>query len=857
MHTAFRQTLLVTLLVASGLMAACGGGGSSHDDTPVDGGAGAGGSSSSTAPEAEVCVPPAAASSSSSVSPVATTPVEPLACPPDAWFCDNFQSGTADKWDLTPGTGGAFAVLDEPGSHGNKVLQYTAGTAGGVIALLKDSEWAGVNRADYYVEARIKPQINGTTGSKHLFLLAHYQDASNALLGGLNVQSTSASTQAEAGIFNNSTSPTRAVQMRRPIIMGTQGQNDGQWYTVRYEVIGSTQTLYLDGERIGSTSYTAPAAGKIGLYTANKSFLIDDIRVGDPTVKPVELTLSPSSLTYVAEAGDAAYVVSVTAKQNDGTTADTFTVTSSNPAVASATLIGQSVTITPLAEGTTEITFKSGSDASVTRVIKATIGESFQQSATTYDLSSVATPKAGEAAAYADGVLSLAFDAAPTLGSNGSIRIFKSADDTLVDTIKINGDVDAIGAAAGGNARGVSRVGAWVEGRKLVIAPHDGKLAYGTGYYVAIARDAVSGKLAGKTFDGLGKAAGWQFTTRAAPAGNLSTLTVDDDGTTADFRSVQGALNYVMKNVATDAGATINVKNGTYNELLFLRGKNNITIRGESRTGTVIQYRNAEALNSGGGGSATGTPTSGGGRAVFLIESVDMLTLDTLTLKNTWLRSAASSQAETIYFNSEGRLVAKNADFHSEQDTLQIKGYSWFYNTLVSGNVDFIWGNNRVALFENSEIRSVGDTMCSSVGYVLQARTVSASDKGFVFLNSKLTSGRGPGGAPAPTKTYLARSGGSSTYFDNIAFINTTMGAHIAEVGWAYGLENQPKSNPEVSTAASGWREFNSVSPAGAVLDLGKRLGGYALTSAESAEFTTRAKVFSAYGSGAGWNPQP
>ncbi|MEN3112078.1 pectinesterase family protein [Uliginosibacterium paludis] len=863
------------MLLAAGVLAACGGGGtgsggdgapsvssssqgSSTSSTTSSSGA-ASSSSSSTPVVPEVCTPPASSSSSSSSS-SSTVAAKPLACPADAWFCDDFQSGTADKWDLTPGTGASFAVVDEPGSDGNKVLQYTAGTtSNNLIALLKDSQWAGVsNKADYYVEARIKPQINGTTGNKQIYLLGRYQDANNWYFGGLNVQNASASTQVEAG-YRKAGTITRTVQGKKPIIMGTQGQNDGQWYTVRYEMIGGSQVVYLDGEKIGTVSDTAFASGKIGLWTANKSFLIDDIRVGDPAVKPVALVLSPSTLTYTPEAGDPAYVVSVTALKNDGVTADTFTVASSDSSVVSVSVSAGTVTLTPLKAGSARITFTSGSDSSVTRVITATVAEGFTHSSTVYNLAGKVSPAVGEAAAYVDGKLTLTFDAAPVLGTNGSIRIFKTSDDSLVDTIKIAGDVEAIGAGFSTYSRGVSRKGAWVEGNKLVIAPHQANLAYGTSYYVGVAKDAVSGTLAGTTFDGIGKAAGWSFTTKAAPATTLTTLTVDDDGV-ADFRSVQGALNYLMKNTAADTAKTINVKDGTYQEMLFIRGQNNLTIKGESRTGTIIQYANAEALNGGSGASASGISTSNGGRAVILVEDSDLLTFDTLTLKNTWLRAPASSQAEVIYFNTttgNHRLIAKNAEFHSEQDTIQVKGYSWFYNTLISGNVDFIWGNNRVALFENSEIRSVGDTMCSSVGYVLQARTLNATDKGFVFLNSRLTSGRGPGGAPAPTGVYLARSGGSSSYFDNIAFINTTMGDHVLPEGWAYNLAGQPVSNPGTSTAASGWREYNSRTVAGAAVDVTKRVGGYQLSTTEAQDFLSRDKIFAAFNSGAGWNPQP
>ena len=56
-----------------------------------------------------------------------------------------------------------------------------------------------------------------------------------------------------------------------------------------------------------------------------------------------------------------------------------------------------------------------------------------------------------------------------------------------------------------------------------------------------------------------------------------------------------------------------------------------------------------------------------------------MLTLDTLTLQNTTLRSASiSAQAETIYFNSEGRLIARNASLPERAGYLKLKGWTGF-----------------------------------------------------------------------------------------------------------------------------------------------------------------------------------
>jgi hypothetical protein len=100
---------------------------------------------------------------------------------------------------------------------------------------------------------------------------------------------------------------------------------------------------------------------------------------------------------------------------------------------------------------------------------------------------------------------------------------------------------------------------------------------------------------------------------------------------------------------------------------------------------------------------------------VFLAEDSDLLSL---TLKNALIRSGSGTdQAEAICFRSSTasptsghRLVARNANFYSEQTTLQLQGYTWFYNTKVSGNVDAIWGNNRVSLFEASTLEMLGDS---------------------------------------------------------------------------------------------------------------------------------------------------
>lgn len=402
-------------------------------------------------------------------------------------------------------------------------------------------------------------------------------------------------------------------------------------------------------------------------------------------------------------------------------------------------------------------------------------------------------PAAG-ATALVDETLRLTFDGAPTLGAAGTVRIYRHGDDALIDTIKVVGDVDQLGGATIAQARVLNNTPIHIIGNTATIRPHSDKLSYGTRYDVVIDDGVLSGTLGGAPFKGVNKAAGWSFTTQATRPGGAD-VTVDEHGP-ADFRTIQGALNYVMRNVARDDASTITVKNGRYHEMLFLRGKNKLTIKGESRAGVVVEFDNSDGFNPGTGASSpAGSGVLTGGRSLLLVEDADLFTLDNLTIHNTHLKNGKGDQAESIYFNSPERLVAKHVSFVSRQDTVLVNGYSWFYDCLIAGDVDFIWGYAHAALFENSEIRTVGDnTNASKGGYLVQARSRSASDRGYVFLNSRLTRDAGvPDG-----KTTLARSAGRPTLFDQVAYINTEMDAHIAPAGW----HDKPMPTPIVATAA-------------------------------------------------------
>lgn len=407
--------------------------------------------------------------------------------------------------------------------------------------------------------------------------------------------------------------------------------------------------------------------------------------------------------------------------------------------------------------------------------------------------------------APADTPLRIEFDRPAGLGA-GTVRIFRVAGNVLADEIHAGIEADELGAGAA--KRKVRRKLITYAGNTVTIRPHSARLMPDTDYRVEAG------------------AASWTFRTRAAPPPS-DNVTVDDDGP-ADFRTIQGAIDHITRHVPKEAAATIRIAKGSYEELLYIAAKDRLTLQGESRDGVVIHARNNGDLNPG-----------QDGRTVLLAEHSDLLALHSLTIRNTAQRAGSkSAQAETVYFNNEqGRLVARDAAFFSEQDTLHLNGYAWFYRTLVAGNVDFIWGTSRAALFEESEIRSIGDsTQASAGGYIVQARVPARADMGFVFRNSTLTHGAGPAGNDVGAgAAYLARSGGKAAYWDNVSFIDCRMDGHIAAAGWAVGsAKYTPAPNPAVADAGSGWREYGNMDLAGRPLDLERRAGGYTLSPQEA-----------------------
>ncbi|MBM3851737.1 MAG: hypothetical protein FJ399_01125, partial [Verrucomicrobia bacterium] len=395
-------------------------------------------------------------------------------------------------------------------------------------------------------------------------------------------------------------------------------------------------------------------------------------------------------------------------------------------------------------------------------------------------------PAAGALAANPDTPLRLTFDREVRAGVSGRVRVHRATDGTVVETL----DLGAPGTRlVGTNPVPYNFLPALAEGNTIAFFPRTGTLVYGQTYYVTIEGGAIL-DATGATFSGFAEPAAWRFATKnAGPIPGTAAVSVAADGS-GDFSTVQGAIDYVPAGNTTRV--VITVRRGTYRELVYIGAtKPFITLRGEDRTQTILAYPNNANFNS------------GNNRAMVACEAGDF-TLETITLRNTTPRGG--SQAEAIRGNGQ-RAILSRVNLSSYQDTLLWNGTLFVTDSLIEGEVDFMWGGG-AAYFQRCELRALG------AGYYAQVRN-SQSGKGHVYVDCRLTAAEGV------SNVYLARidprEGATNTWpFSQVVFLNCTMGAHVVREGWR--LENATGA-PSVQF----W-EYQSSEADGATLDVSGRL---------------------------------
>jgi pectin methylesterase-like acyl-CoA thioesterase len=438
----------------------------------------------------------------------------------------------------------------------------------------------------------------------------------------------------------------------------------------------------------------------------------------------------------------------------------------------------------------------------------------------------------GSASACVDTPLTITFGAVPTLGTTGSITVH-NADGSVADRIDLADPAsftETVGGATdeAGNPHSFSYYPVIITGDTATIYLHH-ELAYGRAYYVTV--DPTVFTAAG--FTGVSGPRAWRFTTtRRHPGPNARVITVDSRGR-GEFCTVQGAVNAIPDNNAIPR--IIKVADGTYTELDWVApGKPLITVQGQSRSGTVIQYANNNALNS-----ANTTDVCARQaipvhddfncwRSNFSVEANDF-TLRNLTLLNT--TPFGGSQAEAFRGNAD-RITLNRVSLLSYQDTIRLQGLGYVTDSYIQGDVDFTWGVGTV-FWTHDELKSM------HAGYVTQIRNRQGQN-GYVFYHDTLTHAAGV----ADGSVYLARIDPTVYPYSQAVYIDTTMDSHISPAGWL--LNN---ADCGAATHVQFW-EYGSVTPQGQPVDTSQRLAcSRQLTAAQAAQWSDPAFVLG------GWVP--
>ncbi|HKG91264.1 MAG TPA: pectinesterase family protein [Gemmatimonadaceae bacterium] len=287
----------------------------------------------------------------------------------------------------------------------------------------------------------------------------------------------------------------------------------------------------------------------------------------------------------------------------------------------------------------------------------------------------------------------------------------------------------------------------------------------------------------------------------------------------------------------------IYVRNGRYREKLSV-SRPNVTLRGESRDGTVLTYDDAaDTPKPGGAGGTLGTR----GSYTIRVAAPDFHA-ESLTIENGFDFPANARKADgdptkrrntqavaVLTDSASDRAVFENVRLSGYQDTLFANaGRHYFGRCVILGHVDFIFGAGQ-AVFEECDIvsRDRGDPLNN--GYVAAPSTRDTQPYGFLFLRSRLLKE-----SPALAKGSVAlgrpwHPGGRPDAIGSAVFVDCWMDDHISARGW------EPMSGFRAEDAR--FYEYGSRGP-GAIASPTRRV----LSAAESANYTPE-KVLR------GWRP--
>jgi len=303
---------------------------------------------------------------------------------------------------------------------------------------------------------------------------------------------------------------------------------------------------------------------------------------------------------------------------------------------------------------------------------------------------------------------------------------------------------------------------------------------------------------------------------------------------------------------------------GRYEEKVLVN-RPNVHLIGAGRDNTVITYGDYAGMPAPGAAPGSGEKLGTFATATLTVEANDFRA-ENLTIENSFdfLSQDALPKDHTDKVNGmqavaletglgSDRSAFRNVRLLGYQDTLFVQGgRSYFVDSVIEGNVDFIFGAGQ-ALFENSDIvtRPRG-TERENVGYVTAPSTDISNEFGLVFLNCRLLKAEGvpanssPLGRPwHPTTTFPDGRYADPDAIGAAVFINSYMDDHIPAEGWASmrGTSRDGTKSTVFTPETSRFFEYQSHGPGASVNEQRRQL------SDEQAEKFTRERIL------AGWNP--
>jgi pectinesterase len=245
----------------------------------------------------------------------------------------------------------------------------------------------------------------------------------------------------------------------------------------------------------------------------------------------------------------------------------------------------------------------------------------------------------------------------------------------------------------------------------------------------------------------------------AQVSGRVINSTVAADGS-ANFKTIQEAINAAPHNTSLNNQWVIFVKSGHYREHLHIqREKRFIHLIGENADKTYITFNlNANSVDS------EGKPIGTFKTATTFIEADDF-TAEDITFENS---AGRVGQALAIRIDGD-RIIFKGCRFVGWQDTiLANRGRHYFDHCYIEGAVDFIFGA-ATAFFDSCHINCLGN------GFITAASTPAESPYGFVFSHCHVS------GQTSQVSTYLGRPWRP---YAAVSFIHTEMSEVVRPQGW-------------------------------------------------------------------------